>query len=156
MLEPINRMWTKIENSKSDSDIAVFLDLMYGCEQMVKIIALGLISCLDKDPQDNRYRLLQKVVMAAGIGEWTQVIDDILTGPSSFSLIEKAKDIQSELVSKVANPSWQYGAIYALHKCLIALDIQTEELPTKIPGRIWFSYFAQIRNKTRGHGAPSF
>ena len=155
MLEPLSRMWNKVENSKNDSDIAFFFDLMYACEQVVKIATFGLIACLDKDPDDNRYRLLQKVVKADGIGEWTSVIDDILIGPSSFLLIEKAKDVQSELTSKMSNPSWQYGAVYALNTCLKSLNIEVDPLPFKVMGRMWFSYFAQIRNKTRGHGVPS-
>jgi hypothetical protein len=47
MLDPFTRIWKRVENSKNDSDLAVFMDLMYVCEQMTKIVALGLIvACL--------------------------------------------------------------------------------------------------------------
>lgn len=155
MLEPFTRIWKRIENSKTDSDVTVLYNLLYACEQMTKIVALGLIACLEKDHNNSKYFFINKVVRADGLGDWASTIDDILYGPASHFLCHKAEDIQKALMEKVTNPSWQYGAVFAINQCLIELEPKTESLPVKVTGGQWFMLFARLRNKTRGHGVIS-
>ncbi|MDO1451602.1 NB-ARC domain-containing protein [Rhodocytophaga aerolata] len=153
MILPINRMWERVETAKDDSDMALFMNLMYMGEQLVKILAAGLIACVIEDKQRHKYGQIYRLVRADGIGEWSVVIDEILTGPTSQYLIPEAHQAQLELTQRLSAGSWQYDAVSLLHDCLRELDDSLPALSVKAALRTWFSSFAHLRNKTRGHGA---
>jgi hypothetical protein len=48
-----------------------------------------------------------------------------------------------------------HEAVSCLHSCVRLFIPDAEPLPTKFDGRKWFSQFVYLRNKTRGHGAPT-
>ena len=50
---------------------------------------------------------------------------------------------------------WQHKAVALLDNCLNTLEIETDAATTRVALRRWFSDFALLRNKTRGHGAPT-
>jgi hypothetical protein len=54
---------------------------------------------------------------------------------------------------KVGKGSWQYDAISQLREVLKTFLPDTPQLNEKLPLRTWFAMFAELRNKTRGHGA---
>jgi hypothetical protein len=51
--------------------------------------------------------------------------------------------------------SWLHEAVTHIHSCLRSFLPDAESLPSKFDGRKWFSQFVYLRNKTRGHGAPT-
>jgi hypothetical protein len=146
-------MWERFELSLRDSDAAAFFDLMCLGELLMKTTVLGLVAALESDKDRHQYRLLHRLVRTDGIGEWDQVLQEVLTGGAAHLLRSGARSEQKELTMRVAPESWQFEAVTALHKCLKVLNPKEERLPDKIDGRRWFSMFAHLRNGTRGHGA---
>ncbi|MGA2145405.1 MAG: NB-ARC domain-containing protein [Bryobacteraceae bacterium] len=150
---PLRKMWERFELSLRDSDAAAFFDLMCLGELLVKSAVLGLVAAVDSDKERHQYGLLHRLVRADGIGDWDQVLQEILTGSAAHLLRVGAQPEQKELTMRVAPDSWQYEAVSALHKCLKIVNPKEGKLPDKIDGHRWFSIFVQLRNGTRGHGA---
>jgi NB-ARC domain len=155
MLVPIERMWDRVEIARQDSDTALFLHLMYTAEQLVKLACTGLVATLCDDVDRHRYRLSHRLVRADGIGEWSAVLDEILTGPASQCLPVEAKTEQRELTQKCSAGEWQHEAVVQIDSCLRLFDSQREGFPFKLEGKRWFLYFTELRNRTRAHGATS-
>lgn len=153
MFIPIKRMHERAESSKEDSDFTYFMNLLYAGEQLVKIVAAGFVACMVDDRQRHKYSQMHRLVRADGVGEWAAVIDEILTGPSSHYLLQEAQPAQREMTQKFTAGTWQFDSIQLIEDCLRELGQSPSELSTKAPGKTWFSHFAWLRNKTRGHGA---
>lgn len=149
----INRINERLELSKSDSDTAYFMDLMLAGEQLTKLVTLALVACLTDDNKRHRYSQEHRLLRADGIGEWSAIIEETLTGPSSQFFNPVANQLQQELLERVSNTSWQHKSIKLLINCIKEIDNNFEDIPVKISGKTWFSNFAYLRNKTKGHGA---
>jgi hypothetical protein len=148
-------MIERIENSKQESDSAYYHDLMYLGEMLTKTVTSAIISGISNDLDRNQYRLLHRVVRADGIGEWSSVLDDALTGVPSQFLQSAIRDYeQRELTQKVEKGEWQFDCVEHLLEVFKILDLQMpyDKIPKKISGKTWFSHFSQLRNK-KAHGA---
>ena len=154
-LLPLARMWVRVENARQDSDSAFFMELMYLGEMLTKIAVAGMVAAVEDGSDRYRYRLLHRLVRADGLGEWQDCLTEILTGPTLHSLLPAALDAQKDLTQRLSSGHWQYTAAQFLHQCLRQVEPVCDELPVKLDLRRWFSDFVQLRNKTRGHGAPS-
>jgi NB-ARC domain len=153
LLVPFKLMKTRVSVAREESDTALFFHLLYFGEMVVKLTAAGLVAAIQDDRERHRYRLLFRLVRADGIGEWSTVIDDILTGPAAQFLTPAARMEQRELTQRTQAGTWQFDAVQLLSRNLEELDRDREKLPAKVDGRRWFSLFAVLRNRTRGHGA---
>ena len=155
MLVPLQQALDRVGHARDDSDVAYFFELLNAGELLVKIIAAGLIACVDDDRDRHRYRLEYGLVRADGIGEWASAIDDVLTGPASQVLCEDARLEQRQLSQNypLADSDWQAQAVGLLSAARQAIDEDIEKLPKRVAARRWFSDFAALRNRTRGHGA---
>src|SRR5262245_7820934 len=152
---PFARMLQRVETDKQDSDTSYFLALMYFGELVTKFTVAGLVAAVMNDKDRHRYRQLHRLVRADGIGEWADALDDLLGGPSSQFLQRQARIEQKDLTQRTKADSWQYEAVSELNICLKLFDSSREDLSAKVDGRRWFTMFAELRNKTRGHGAPT-
>jgi tetratricopeptide (TPR) repeat protein len=152
---PFHRMEERIGLEKQDSDVATFYAFLYYGELITKFLTAGLVSALSDDKDRHRYRIAYRLVRADGIGEWAATLDEILTGPASQLLTPQSRQEQKDLTQRVATGSWQYDAVAALRKCGSILGAQVDPIGNAAAARQWFSIFAALRNKTRGHGAPT-
>jgi hypothetical protein len=148
-------MLERVGRSREDSDTSLFLDLMYYGELVTKVTTAAMVSAILNDKERHRYRQLHRLVRADGIGEWSDTLDAVLTGPASQFLQLQARLEQRELTQRCKAGSWQHESVRLLNICLRILDPSREEIPAKMDCRRWFSHFAELRNKTRGHGAHS-
>ncbi|HBS85701.1 MAG TPA: hypothetical protein DEA97_04040 [Bacteroidales bacterium] len=148
-------MKERLESSKNDSDTAYFMDLMLAGEQLTKLVTLGILACITDDSKRHRYSQEHRLLRADGIGEWSSVIDEILGGPSSHFFNPIANHFQQELNERMGENSWQHKSIKMLIHCIKVIDSSFENIPLKVSGKTWFSHFAYLRNKTKGHGAYS-
>ena len=146
-------MWDRFNLSLKDSDAAAFFDLMCVGELIIKTTVLGLAAALRHDPDRHQYGFLHRLVRADGIGEWDQVLQQILTGNAAHLLRPEAQRELKELTMRVDATAWQFEAVAAMHRCLRILNPKEGRLPDKVDGRQWFGMFAELRNQTRGHGA---
>lgn len=150
------RFETRLNSAKTESDNAFFYDLLLYGELIVKITSLFLIANLNEDKDRNRYRHLYRITRAGGIGDFSQVIMEILSGPASGNLSSAISDYELiELNNKIDPRSWQKEALYSLIDCLKLFEIDYTQPSAKTPFRVWFTLFASLRNKTKGHGAPT-
>ncbi|MCB9436897.1 MAG: hypothetical protein H6673_07875 [Anaerolineales bacterium] len=151
--KPLDRMWERVETAKDHSDTDLFLSLMYLGEMTLKLTAVGLVAAINDGKERHRYRQHYQLVRASGIGDWSKVIDEVLTGASSQHLSTYAYKEQNELISVNKAGTWQYNAVNLITECLSAIDLQTEAASKKVSARQWFQLFTNLRNKTRAHGA---
>lgn len=149
----IDSLVRKVDTSKSDSDFTFFFNLLIAGEALTKLITLMITASLKKDEDRHQYRILYGLVRTSGIGEWSRAIDDLLTGTASQHLPESMRLFQAELTKKTTKDEWQSQAVSELVKALKCLKINLDSVPEKKDLKLWFKLFAELRNKTRGHGA---
>jgi len=97
---------------------------------------------------------LHELIRVDGIGDWAKAIDNILIGSTADSLTSNIRDKeQKELTQRSGIDSWQYKSVHHLYECLEIFNVDINGKQSKVSARLWFSSFAQLRNRTRGHGA---
>ncbi|WP_439546715.1 NB-ARC domain-containing protein [Sandarakinorhabdus sp.] len=151
--QPMKLMLERVERHGQDSDTAMFHELLYASELLSKITAAALLASVDDDRENHRYRLAHGLVRADGVGEWARAIDEILGGPASQHLASELLDTRRQFTERLGKGSWQFQAVNDLNAVLSGLGLNPQPIGEKVPFKKWFSLFAEIRNKTRGHGA---
>lgn len=154
MLKPIDQMRDRYLRDKEDSDVSAFYGLMFFGEFLTKLVVCTFVSGILDDRDRNRFGIQRELVRADGIGEWSSRLDLALTGPSAQFLRSDFQPFQRELTQRTTVGDWQFESLRHLHDAIQALQIEIPKLPTQLALRQWFSWFAVLRNKTRGHGAP--
>jgi len=154
-LKIFERMQDRLEIAKDNSDTDYFLCLMYYGEILIKIITCGFVAGIIDGKKRMQYGLKYKLVRESGIGGWVSVLDEILIGPTTSSLVIEMKYLKNFLIEKVKTGAWQYDAVAQLNNVLPLFDSNYEKIGVKANLRKWFSDFVFLRNKTRGHGAPT-
>ncbi len=149
----MNKMWERVSIARQDSDTTLFYDLLFTGEMLCKIIVSGLVAAVADERERHRYRHIHRLVRADGLGDWAQVMEEILAGPTSQHLMTHARDEQREFTQKSGIGNWQYEAVQHLHAAIKLIDQNYEDLPVKVDARKWLHLFVAIRNRTRGHGA---
>ncbi|OGU58118.1 MAG: hypothetical protein A2X64_05625 [Ignavibacteria bacterium GWF2_33_9] len=145
----------RLNSSMNDSDVAYFYDLLHQGEFLTKIVTLFLVSNLNNDRERTKYKYEYKLVRANAIGDFSNIIDEIITGPPSELLNSYITDYEfKELTYRSKFNDWQYLAQAKLIDCFTAFNLSVDKIGTKSPLRNWFNIFSNFRNKTRGHGAP--
>lgn len=155
MLVPIQRIAARYELDRGESDVAAFHTLMYSAELLTKLLISGLLAGLQEDRDRHRYAHARNLVRADGIGEWATILDSILSGPSSHHFSEDFKSIHREFSQRMSAGAWQFDAVRLIHESIVGLGLSVDPLPKQVAARQWFHLFAFLRNKTRGHGAPT-
>lgn len=153
-LVPISLMWKRVEKTRREG-ILDFEELLYVGEAFLKTYTAGLVAAIADDPDRHRYRQCHKLIRANGLGDWDDVLAEMSTGTSVAHVLPAATDAQQEVASRCGPGSWLHEATTLLYECVRALFPQVDGLPQKFEGRRWFSLFVLLRNKTRGHGAPT-
>jgi hypothetical protein len=148
-------MQERIELEKGDSSSAHFHALLYGYEFVTKLVASAFVAAIEDDADRNRYRLEHNLVRANGIGDWVNALNEAFSGPASTYLDSKARNHRADITQKVSEGDWRYQATDLLRKSLNHLSIEPEPQPKRTQLLQWFRDFTTLRNKTRGHGAPS-
>ncbi|MBN1283957.1 MAG: hypothetical protein JXB47_01020 [Anaerolineae bacterium] len=151
--KPFDYMWERGEIAKDNSDDDYFNKLMYMGEMVTKFTAAAMVAAVNDGRDRQQYRLKYQLVRADGIGDWSRIIDDVLSGVPAQHLMSQAYVEARQLTERTSRGNWQYESVNLLSQCLKVI-VPENNLPSgKIAGRYWFSTFAPLRNKTRGHGA---
>jgi hypothetical protein len=149
---PIDRIALRVDRN-SDSDFSLFMELLYVGELIVKITTAAFVACIENDREGHRYQLLHALVRADGIGEWASKLDEALVGPATQHLTSDLVVDRRLLTERLGEGTWQYEAVERLNKVLLEIHPGAQPIGDKVSLRSWFSTFAELRNKTRGHGA---
>lgn len=153
-LKIFDRIRSRVDTASQQSETDHFLCLMYYGEAVIKTVAAGLVAGLVNGKLRARYGFEYRLLRENGIGGWGAAIDEMLTGPASSCFVNEFKEIRSDITAGVKAGSWQYEAVALLNDVLGRFSTKAERMPAKVSLRKWFSDFAYLRNKTRGHGAP--
>ena len=154
--KPFDRMWERVERDKDRSDADYFFALMYLGEMLTKFTVAAMVAAVNEGRDRHQYRLRYQLVRSDGIGDWGQVLNEVLTGVPAQHLFEGVKrpgDEIYQLTKRTKSDEWQHESVTLLSKCLKIAVPNVEPPPKKIQGKLWFSTFAALRNKTRAHGA---
>ena len=155
MLKPIEAMFNRAENEKSESDVAYFNALMYTGELLMKLAIAGLVAAVQDDRERHRYRLEYRLVRANSLGDWDHVLDDILTGSSAQFLDQAAGNTTQALTKRMSEGTWQFDSLQDLTATFQSVELDSPPRTHRtVQGRTWFKNFVDLRNGTRGHGAP--
>lgn len=151
----LNKMSSRLESSKDESDLAYFYDLMNYGEFITKIITLFMVSSINDDKERTRYRFEYNLIRANSIGDFSKTIDEILTGPSAQILTSTINDFEyKELSKRASEGDWQFESQKLLLECIEIFGHEINKINSKSALRNWFQNFSYLRNKTKGHGAP--
>ena len=151
---PLVRAWNRVEIELQDSEVAAFHSLLYLGELIIKLVSIAFASGAQPDPDRRGYAIEYRLIRASGVGEHVAALDEILTGPTYEVLHPAIRTLQKQLVTKNAIGSLESQCLAAMTDAMASLGL---EPGTQVPSnslRAWFHWFVQIRNKTRGHGAP--
>lgn len=154
MLVPLKLASERVQRAKQDSDTTLFFELLYLGEFVLKLITCGMVAAIEDDRDGHRYRLVHTLLRADGVGEWGRCLNDVLSGPSSQFLVSEAKEDRRSFTERLPNSSWQYQAFQELVEAARFFEINKNINKEKISLQSWFELFPELRNKTRGHGAP--
>lgn len=136
-----------------DSDASLFHELLYAGEFIVKLTTAALVASIEDDRESHRYQLLHALVRADGIGEWATKLEEALIGPASQHLATALAEDRRVLTERIAKGNWQHEAVHDLFAVLSGIYPGAQPIGDKVSLRMWFAKFAELRNKTRGHGA---
>ena len=142
----------RIKRDLDEGDVAYFNAAMLKLEYLTKIVVVGVVACIDDDADLHRYSLEHKLVRANSLGDWIEVLNTALVGPPAQFLIPEARHIIRDLTERVGYPAWRFDAVNSLGEAAKYLGARVE-LGDRVALRRFFEIAAQIRNRTRGHGA---
>ncbi len=153
MFAPIDLMLDRVRRYSADSDTAAFTELLYAGEFILKITVAAFVAAIEDDRENQRYRLLYSLIRADGIGDWARALDEVLTGPATQQLSGTFFESRKAFTERLDRRHWQQQAVVGLHELLTCLNEAVQPIGDRVALRAWFQMFAEIRNKTRGHGA---
>lgn len=156
--KPFQRMRERIALDRQDSTASYYLALMYGHEFVIRLIVAGFVAGIDDDTDRTRYRIEHRLVRTSGVGDWVDALSGMIVGPESQRMGVCVKAIRKELTQRASSDDWRFEVVSRFRAALEqfpAAKEAVERLPGKVPLLQWCRDFVVLRNKTRGHGAPS-
>lgn len=150
----LEKMKSRVASDKDEGDIAYFYALSHELEYLTKLTVLGVVACLRDDADRNRYSVEYNLIRFDSIGDWVQALNSTLTGPAAQFFIPSATHITRDLTERVKDDDWRYEAVILASEVARYFDIEAN-MANKVALRQFFEFGAAIRNRTRGHGAPT-
>lgn len=111
-------MLARVSRYGADSDTALFSELLYAGELILKMTTAAFVAAIEDDRENHRYRMLHDLVRADSVGDWARAIDEILTGPASQRLAGSLTDERKAFTERLGKGSWQREAVQNLHEVL--------------------------------------
>ncbi len=155
MPSPISRMNNRLEAAKQANATEHFHDLLHAAELLVKYCVGLLVAACDENTQGELYRVEWQLVRADSLGKWIDAGRDLLTGPQSSLIAAAIRPELDDMATSTSEPVWHRRATESLHTALSQLYPAVDWLPKKTSFIHWLLLVGELRNKTRGHGAPS-
>ena len=144
----------RIQRDREDSDSAHFFALSMKLEYVTKIVTAGILGCIGDDVDRHRYSIEHRIIRATSIGEWVQALNDLLVGPAAQFVYPNAKDVVNDLTQRVGSGDWRYSAVSTLRDAATEIGA-VSQLGAKVSLRQFFEIGVKLRNRSRGHGAPT-
>jgi tetratricopeptide (TPR) repeat protein len=149
----LDRLVERVALDKEEGDVAYFYALTFQLEYLVKLVTAGVVACIGDDADRSRYSLEHKLVRADSVGDWVDALVSALTGPPAQYFVPEATSITRELTERVTD-GWRYDAVRRLSEAAGVFGAE-QQLGVKVALRQFFEVAAALRNRSRGHGAPT-
>ena len=140
---------------RTDSDYTYFVSLSLKLEYLTKTVTSGLISCIGDDVDRHRYALEYDLVRADSLGKWVEVLTNALAGPAAQFFDPEARSLVRELNERVGPEDWRHSAVVNLIEAAKEVGVQDISVGRKVALRQYFEIGVMLRNRSRGHGAPT-
>ena len=144
----------RVALDREEGDIAYFHVLALQLEYFTKLVTAGVLACIADDADRHRYTLEHKLVRADSLGDWVDVLNTAVTGPAAQCFLPQAKMVVRHLNERVGQGDWRYSAVCNLQAVAQRFGMESQ-VGAKASLRQLFQIGAQVRNRTRGHGAPT-
>lgn len=152
---PIELMMDRVRRHGGDSDSVLFTEYLYAGELIAKLSVAAIVAAVQNNKQNLRYGLLHQLIRADGVGEWSRVLDEAVSGPASQSFLSSLFELRRSFTERQGAGSWQHEATKLILEIVADIKGEPPIIAEKIAFKSWFSAFAELRNKTRGHGATT-
>ena len=144
----------RIELDRGDSDSAYFHALTLKLEYVTKLVTAGVLACVGDDLDRHRYSVEHTLVRADSIGEWVRALNSILVGPAAQFFLPFSSEVIKALTERVGPDDWRHSAVTAMKKA--AEEVGADgNIGRRVALRQLFEIGAQLRNRSRGHGATT-
>ena len=149
-----DRIDTRIALDKEDGDHAYFHALSLKLEYSAKIVTAGIVACVGDDVDRQRYSLEHRLVRADSLGTWIETLHSALGSPSGQLFSGDALNLARDLTQRVSLGDWRYTAVTTLNQAAREIGVETQ-LGNRVALRQFFDLCVSLRNRSRGHGAPT-
>lgn len=144
----------RIANDQQEGDLAYFQALTLKLEYLTKIVTSAVIACVGDDADRHRYSLEHRLVRANSIGDWVAALNEALVGPAAQFRLSEARSLARDLTERVGPRDWRHSAVADLNQAAIEIGAAST-LGGTAALRQFFDIGVQLRNRSRGHGAPT-
>ena len=144
----------RVALDREEGDIAYLNALLLKLEYVTKIVVAGIVACIGDDVDRHRYSLEHRLVRADSLGSWTEALNTALVGPPAQSFLLEAREISRDLTKQVGSGDWRHMAVGKLQQAAKELGCEIT-MGERVALRQFFDIAAQIRNRSRGHGATT-
>ena len=151
IFEAIDR---RVELDKEDSDSAYFQALTLKLEYLTKLVTAGVLACVGDDADRHRYSQEHTLIRADSVGEWVRALNGALVGPAAQFFLPDSREVVKELTERVGPEDWRHSAVMAMKRAAEAVGSDGPIGP-RVALRQLFEIGAQLRNRSRGHGATT-
>ena len=144
----------RIELDREDSDSAYFHALALKLEYITKLVTAGLLACVGDDSDRHRYSVEHTLVRADSIGDWVRALNTILVGPAAQFFLPLSAEVVKALTERVGDRDWRHSAVIDMKTAAEEVGAEVN-IGRRVALRQMFEIGAQLRNRSRGHGATT-
>lgn len=145
----------RVALEREDGDQAYFHALLFLLEYLTKLTTCGVLACLGDDIDRRRYSLEHALVRGTSLGAWSEALTAAVTGQPSQLWRDGTNHVLRALTQRVSSDDWRHAAVTQLTAAAIAIGVAPPRLPGRLPLRDFFTTAVVLRNRSRGHGAPT-
>ena len=145
----------RITLDRADSDSTYFTSLSLKLEYLTKVVTSGFVSCIGDDVDRHRYALEYDLVRSDSLGKWVEVLTNALAGPVAQFFDPNARSLVRELTERVGPEDWRHSAVVNLIEAAKEIGVVDVSVGRKVALRQYFDIGVMLRNRSRGHGAPT-
>lgn len=150
----LDQIKARVALDREEGDIAYFHALLLQLEYITKLVTAAIVACIEDDPDRHRYSLEHALVRANSIGDWVDALNTALTAPAAQYFTPAASPLVRNLSQRVGEEDPRYRAVQRLSEVAQQWGLDPQ-VGSKTALRQFFQVGAAIRNRTRGHGAPT-
>ena len=145
----------RISLDAQDGDSSYFSALTLKLEYIIKLVTSGTIACIGDDSDRQRYSLEYELVRADSLGSWAKCLHRARSGQAARLLRHGSQGIVRDLNQRAGADDWRREVVHSIHEASLAIGAPPAAIGTKPQLHQFFDIGVTLRNRSRGHGAPT-